>query len=136
MCKGCSGLSGQVVIPNGIVEIGNNAFGRAFTWHTSQVFIPDSVETIDMAAFYDCRALRHISVGAGVRTLKPLAFKQFASQLLSTVCLGDYDAQIGLCDDWADMTSSNTRVLRSDDPACPTVTPATTTMTADGSGAL
>lgn len=61
-----------VVIKNGILSIGSNAF-RGLTKVTS-VSIPSSVETIGDNAFRNCISLRSISISASIRRIASNAF--------------------------------------------------------------
>lgn len=58
---------GDIVIPEGVTSIGENAF-RACTKLTS-VNIPSSVESISTAAFYDCTNLTSVTFAAGSKLL-------------------------------------------------------------------
>lgn len=67
------GVNGDVTIPNGIVEIGGEAFdGFA---NLSSVVIPDSVTKIGEYAFQNCKALTHINIPEGVVTVGANAFE-------------------------------------------------------------
>lgn len=67
-------ISGEVVIPGGINEIGHYAFtGRT---QLTSIFIPDGVERIKMNAFYECKNLQKVSLPA---SLKEIDFDAFLS---------------------------------------------------------
>ena len=52
--EACSGLTGNLVIPNTVTEIGERAFGGCDGF-TGDLVIPNSVRTIGNEAFADCR---------------------------------------------------------------------------------
>lgn len=54
--RGCSGLTGDLIIPNTITSIGNQAFENC-TGLNGVLTIPNSVTTIGDAAFYNCSGL-------------------------------------------------------------------------------
>lgn len=66
----------KIVIPSKIYNIpvtaiGNNAFSSCtFT----SVVIPDSIKSIDYAAFYDCDSLEIVTIGSGVKSIGSSAF--------------------------------------------------------------
>ena len=68
----CCGAEGDYSIPDGVVEIGECAFG----WSTllTGVNIPDSVKKIDFAAFGGCAALTSIRIPANVDYIGNAAF--------------------------------------------------------------
>ena len=61
------GTGSSVTIPQGLREIGQEAFSRHRT--LVKVEIPDSVETIGDGAFSDCHKLWRIGFPAGLKRL-------------------------------------------------------------------
>ena len=53
---GCSGLTGELIIPDSVTKIGEYAFNRC-SGLTGELIIPDSVTTIGDYAFYFCKGL-------------------------------------------------------------------------------
>ncbi len=68
----CSGLSG-VVLPEGLISIGNSAFARC-TGLRGSVKFPDSVTSINDSAFDGCNGLSSISFGNGLSYIGRYAF--------------------------------------------------------------
>jgi len=64
-CPG--GKTGNYVIPDGVIELDDNAFHEAE--HLAGVTIPNSVTTIESHSFYGCTALTNISIGKNVSTI-------------------------------------------------------------------
>ena len=62
----------NVVLPDTVVYIGENAFRLCS--NLVSINIPNSVVTIDNNAFYDCKKLKSISIGYGVTTIGEFAF--------------------------------------------------------------
>ena len=109
----CSALQ-SLIIPDGITNIGNRAFGYSssltslelgqglvrigdatFRTCTSlkSVTIPNSVTTIGAHAFYQCSRLEEVTVGSGTRGLSQAAFRDCNS--LKSVTLPDGLERIG-----------------------------------------
>ena len=65
-------ISGHLVIPDGVTEIGNDAF-RFCTGLTS-IVIPDSVNKIEMGAFWGCTGLTSIDIPDNVTEIGECAF--------------------------------------------------------------
>jgi len=65
------GMSGEYIIPDGVVYIGNDAFGGS---NLTGVVIPDSVITIGRSAFQNCNRLTNVTFGSGVTTIGEWAF--------------------------------------------------------------
>ena len=61
-------LMTDVVIPEGVTEIKDNAFRYA---NITSVTIPDSVTSIGLYAFEDCDNLKTIRIGTGIKSLPP-----------------------------------------------------------------
>jgi len=62
---------GNVVLPEGIKEIGQFAFARS---SVTGISMPQGVEQIDYGAFYHCDALEIVSLPDTVRCVEPKAF--------------------------------------------------------------
>ena len=78
---GYVGPAGRVVVPDGIVTIGERAFSPSNTWTPApdgitEIVLPDSVTTIEGLAFYQCADLTSVTLPEGLRTLGNLAFGQ------------------------------------------------------------
>ena len=66
------GSGGDVVIPDGVISIGDGAF--AYCGSLKSVTIPDSVTSIDSSAFADCNSLAHITIPNSVTNIGYRAF--------------------------------------------------------------
>lgn len=62
----------EIVIPEGITEIGTNAFTDCS--HLEKVIIPNSVTNIKTSAFYKCTSLTNITIPNGVTKIGDSAF--------------------------------------------------------------
>jgi hypothetical protein len=118
----CSGLaainsnvSGECIIPNGVVFIGKRAFTDAvfvnvilpdtlvyigedafrLCSNLVSINIPNSVVTIDKNAFYDCWGLKSISIGYGVTTIGEFAFER-CGKLTGTLIIPNNVTSIGI----------------------------------------
>ena len=65
--------TGDVTIPNGVIEIGDYAFQDCDS--LTSVTIPDSVTTIGYEAFYDCENLESVTLGKNVKEIESSAFE-------------------------------------------------------------
>ena len=65
----------EAIIPDGITEIGSNAFG-SHHWSLTSVSFPESVRIIDDYAFYDCDNLRTVTLPDSVTSIGAHAFDQ------------------------------------------------------------
>ena len=65
------GSGGDVVIPEGVTQIGGYAFGRS---SLPSVTIPDSVTSIGHRVFDDCRSLTSMVIPDGVKKISTHAF--------------------------------------------------------------
>ena len=68
------GSGGDVVIPDGVISIGDGAF--AYCGSLKSVTIPDSVTSIDSSAFADCNSLAHITIPDSVTNIGGNAFSR------------------------------------------------------------
>lgn len=62
----------EYVIPEGIIEIGEFAFGNCIS--TTSITIPSTVKTIGEYAFHNCTDLKQISIPAGITYIGVAAF--------------------------------------------------------------
>jgi hypothetical protein len=69
--------AGSVVIPNGVIEVSDNAFAGRNS--ITSVTIPNSVETIGFNAFNSMQSLISVTMGNGVRTIGGNAFGGLSS---------------------------------------------------------
>ena len=69
--------AGSVVIPNGVIEVSDNAFAGRNS--ITSVTIPNSVETIGFNAFNSMSSLIELNMGNGVRTIGGNAFGGLSS---------------------------------------------------------
>lgn len=67
-----NGMLERVVISAGVKRIGNSAFLECR--RLREVFIPDSVTSIGSAAFFKCRALRDVTIPASTESIGEHAF--------------------------------------------------------------
>jgi hypothetical protein len=71
------GLGGNYTIPNGITNIGNNAFG--YCCYLTSVTIPTSVTSIGNGAFCECFSLKNVTIPDSVIGIGSNAFYQCSS---------------------------------------------------------
>ena len=69
---GYEGTAAEVVIPDGVTEIGRLAFARCF--HLTKVTIPNGVTSIGNSAFSNCTALTEISIPDSLTSIGDTAF--------------------------------------------------------------
>lgn len=86
-----NGAATEVVIPNSVKIIGDDAF-RNCKGITS-VVIPDSVQEIGLLAFYECKALPHITIPDSVQKIGQSAFEGCTA--LAAVVIPDSVQEIG-----------------------------------------
>ena len=68
----CSGISGELVIPDSVTSIGDYAFGICNSLQS--VIIPDKVTSIGMQVFAYCRSLQSITIPNSVTEIGESAF--------------------------------------------------------------
>ena len=88
--ENCHGLTGEVVIPEGVKTIGNSAF--AGCWNLNSVVLPDSIESLGSMAFSSCYRLKSIDLG-GLKEIPYMAFAYCRS--LDSVTLPESCALVG-----------------------------------------
>ena len=62
-----TGTDEDVIIPEGVTQIGDYAFRRNET--VKSVIIPDGVESIGRVAFYECKSLKKITIPNSVKII-------------------------------------------------------------------
>ncbi len=88
--------SGEVFIPEYIDEMPVTSIGMlAFyeCYNITEVYIPDTVKTIDYGAFEDCRMLQHVSLGSSVERISDYAFCRCEN--LESIVIPDSVTSIG-----------------------------------------
>ena len=81
----------SVVLPNGLTNIGSNAFNRC-TQITS-ITIPSNVTEIGITSFYGCTKLTYVGIPSSVTTIKTGAFQDCTS--LTTIIIPNSVTSIG-----------------------------------------
>ena len=89
--KKYKGKGGDVVIPDGVTSIGNNAFCRC--WELNSVTIPNSVTNIEDGAFSNCWKLTSVTIPDSVTSIEDHAFDGCES--LTSVTIPDSVTSIG-----------------------------------------
>ena len=69
---GYHGDGGDVVIPDGVMKIGNNAFGECES--LTSVIIPEGVTEIGYGAFAMCTKLKNVEIPSSVEVIRTYAF--------------------------------------------------------------
>ena len=85
------GKDSEVVIPEGVTEIGDWAFERCRS--LSSITIPESVTEIGRDAFYYCSNLKSITIPEGVREIGRDAFRYCSS--LTSITIPESVREIG-----------------------------------------
>ena len=70
---GCSGLTGELVIPNSVISIGGGAF-QGCSGLTGELVIPNGVAIISNGAFNGCSGLTSVEIPNSVRIIEDDAF--------------------------------------------------------------
>lgn len=84
-------IGGNYTIPNTVSNIGDGAFGDAFSLNS--VYIPDGVTNLGFEAFYACENLSGVYIGSKVKTIGAAAF--FLCQNLSEISFPASVSSIG-----------------------------------------
>ncbi len=87
--------TGQIVLHEGIREIGRGAFERCF--RIGEIEIPRSVQRMGESAFADTRLARRIVIGNGLRVIPESAFECSWGSKLSELIIGNNVVGIGAC---------------------------------------
>lgn len=82
---------GEIIVPEGVVEIGIHAFSRCK--NIESIKLPDSVRKIEMAAFKGCDSLTSITIPNSVISIRSRAFEGCSS--LSSIIIPDSVERIG-----------------------------------------
>ena len=80
----------SVVIPEGVVSIGDGAF--FYCENLKSVIIPDSVTLLDVRAFANCSSLKSVKIGKGVKIIEGNTFQHCTS--LTSIELGENTERI------------------------------------------
>ena len=92
--NGCSGLTGDLIIPDSMYSIGNHAFNGC-SGLTGDLIIPDSMYSIGNHAFYGCSGLKgELVIPDLVTTIGEYAF-YFCSGLTGDLIIPDSVTSIG-----------------------------------------
>lgn len=83
--KQYDGDGGDVVIPEGVTEIGYRAFGTVSGGAVTSVTIPDSVEKIGAFAFVGADKLTNVTLPAGLTTIDQSVFRSCESLASITI---------------------------------------------------
>ena len=78
-----NGIAAEVVIPDGVVSLGDLAFDGNPT--VEKIFVPDTVETIGYSSFRNCANLRELHLGSSVSKIGDNAIWQSYSLTVITV---------------------------------------------------
>jgi hypothetical protein len=87
-----SNLGGSYVVPDTVLNIGDGAFGDAFTLR--DVTIPNSVTNVGVEAFYSCEGLASVTLGDKVANIGQAAF--FFCPALTSIVIPGSVTNIGL----------------------------------------
>jgi len=100
----------SVVIPEGVVSIGDRAFADCAA--LEEVTIPNGVEAIGESAFFGCKALTEVNIPDGVRSIGEGAFE--GCDELEAVYITDSVEEIG---DWAFTGCESVEIVCPEDSA-------------------
>ena len=89
-----SGFSGEVVIPEGVTEIANDAFSG--NDKITKVTLPSTLEKIGMGAFMRCSSLTEINIPESVKSIGESAFASCGSLADITIPENEGSASIGV----------------------------------------
>lgn len=93
---GCTGLTGNLVIPEGVNTIGDSAF-MGCTGLTGNLVIPESVISVGSSAFYNCKGLTgNLVIPEGVTTIGFYAFYN-CKGLTGDLVISEGVTSIGFC---------------------------------------
>lgn len=81
----------SVVLPNGLTNIGSNAFNRCT--QITYITIPSNVTEIGITSFYGCTKLTYVGIPSSVTTIKTGAFQDCTS--LTTIIIPNSVTSIG-----------------------------------------
>ena len=90
--KKYTGTSADVIIPDGVTEIGDSAFQDCSS--LSSMVIPEGVTSIGMAAFKGCSSLSRIEIPSSVTSIGEGAFSNCTS--LTSIAVPDSVTSIGI----------------------------------------
>ena len=88
-----NGESPVVTVPEGVLEIGKNAFKDCK--YISSVKLPSSLVSIDQGAFYGCRKLKSIEIPEGTESIGDCAFAKCSE--LKSVQIPSSVKKLGYC---------------------------------------
>lgn len=91
--NGCSGFTGELIIPESVTEIGERAFGEC-SGFTGSLIIPDSVTKIGNDVFYSCRGFDKLSISKHITEISAGAFMN-CSGLKGELKISDGVTKIG-----------------------------------------
>jgi hypothetical protein len=92
--SGCTGLTGNLIIPNTVTFIGNGAFSNC-SGFTGSLIIPNSVTTISYRAFYCCYGFTgSLTIGESVSMIGEQAFSA-CTGFTGSLILGNSVTSIG-----------------------------------------
>ena len=78
------GVNGDVVIPDGVTSIGDDAFSDCSG--LTSVTIPDSVTSIGFSAFSGCSSLKSVTIGSGLASVGVGSFYPYRDSAFAGCC--------------------------------------------------